>query len=187
MWSITPFWSRFAELSQLTFGKCFNQPITGKVLPSKLSKLTLVIRGLGARRKATFNKPITSGILPSKLKKLIFSEHINQPLTSGVLLSRFAELYQLTFGWRFNQLLICGVLPSKLNQLTFGDKFNQPLTCGVLPLTLSQLKFGSDFDQALTCGVLPLRFAELSRLTIHKSYMHRLNKALIMNRNVHYL
>jgi hypothetical protein len=34
-----------------------------------------------------------------------------------------------------------------LTQLSFGGKFNQPLMAGVLPTTLKQLSFGNIFNQ----------------------------------------
>ncbi|EFA78819.1 hypothetical protein PPL_08283 [Heterostelium album PN500] len=61
----------------------------------------------------------------------------------------------ITFGYRFNQILSVGVLPESLELLEFGDGFKQILSVGVLPESLKSLKFGIYFDQILSFGVLP--------------------------------
>ncbi|EGG19623.1 hypothetical protein DFA_00201 [Cavenderia fasciculata] len=61
-------------LTQLSFGKWFNQPLNG-VLPTQLLTLHL---------GSDFNQPFTAGSLPDSIKELKFGYSFNQPLYQAI-------------------------------------------------------------------------------------------------------
>ncbi|GAM25071.1 hypothetical protein SAMD00019534_082460, partial [Acytostelium subglobosum LB1] len=72
------------------------------------------------------------------------------------------NLTSLTFGNRFNQLIMPGALPSSLEQLTFGSAYNQLIELGLFHEGLTSLEFGSSFDQEIPVGGLPVSLRSLT-------------------------
>jgi hypothetical protein len=128
----------FTNLTHLTFGKYFNQPINEFTIP--------------------FERALREGV-PSKLKYLEFGEQFNQPLTVNVLP---ITLTHLVFGDNFNQTLNIGILPLNLSHLVFGKCFNQKITEGMLPANLKKLVFGHDFHHLFLERELPKNLTHLS-------------------------
>ena len=67
----------------------------------------------------------------------------------------------ITFGFRFNQPILPGVLPQNLKELSFGFRFNQPIGEGILPQSLIHLNLGS-FNQPILPGILPQSLIHLN-------------------------
>ena len=112
-----------SNLTHLTFGDDFNQPIDN--LPNSLTHLTLGY---------TFNQPINN--LPDSITYLKLGFEFNQPINNLP-----NTITHLTLGYNFNQLI--DNLPSLITHLTLGNEFIQPLNN--LPSTITHLTLGSEY------------------------------------------
>ncbi|GAM28394.1 hypothetical protein SAMD00019534_115700, partial [Acytostelium subglobosum LB1] len=96
------------SLTFLKFGVYFNQylesPLTAKMLPSQLTKLTY-----------TGNQPISPGTLPESITELMLGNKFNQPLLQGVLP---ASITRLGIGEGFFQHRSNVCLPPNLKYLS---------------------------------------------------------------------
>jgi len=111
----------------------------------------------------TFNESLKcedfNGSSLRNLKKLTFGCKYDKILLPGVLPTTLTDLH---FKYYFNQLLLPGCLPNSLMRLWLSTCYNQKLDHGVLPESLTILGFGSSFNQPLLPGVLPDRLTLLA-------------------------
>eukprot|EP01132_Coremiostelium_polycephalum_P007824 gene7824-9635_t len=131
---------------------------------------------------ADFNEILSKGKLGSNLRQLTFGLEFNLQIPIGMLPP--AGLTHIRFGYRFNQIILPGSLPSTLTHLVFdfyynqrflkgslpesleylefkGNEFNQPIEKDTLPKGLLVLKFGSNFNQPIEKDTLPSGLVEL--------------------------
>lgn len=151
----------FPNLTRLTFGPAFNQPIQKGTLPPTLRSITF---------GDSFNKKLVHACLPLTLMHLIFGDAFNQKIEAGVLR---INIHVLRFGKSYNQQLVPsagtfgtdefepGTLPPFLSELEFGCNFNQKLEKGLFPDYLRSIVFGQSFNHALPENVLPVNLDTL--------------------------
>ncbi|EFA79036.1 hypothetical protein PPL_08506 [Heterostelium album PN500] len=111
---------------------------------------------------ASFNSVCLSSVLPANLTSITFHE-FNESLLAGYLPPK---LEKLKFEWEsdFNEPILAGVLPNTLKKLKFAQYFNKTLEPHVLPSSLTYLKLGGEYTQTLQVGSLPPNL----RVLIHK-------------------
>src|SRR3990170_3444586 len=95
----------FVNLTHLTFGYGFNQPLQQGIFPNSLTHL---IFGFN------FNQPLQQGVLPNFLTHLTFGDGFNQSLQQGVLSN---SLTHLTFGNWFDLPIQQNIFPNSLTNL----------------------------------------------------------------------
>ncbi len=115
------------EITHLTFGDFFNQPVDN--LPKSITHLTFGIM---------FNQSVYN--LPDSITKLTFGHKFNQPVDNLP-----KSITQLTFGYYFNQPV--DNLSDSITQLTFGGEFNKNINN--LPKGLIRLIFGFAFNKEI--------------------------------------
>ncbi|EFA79034.1 hypothetical protein PPL_08504 [Heterostelium album PN500] len=131
--------------------------ITKVILDEQLdNKYLKEIYGMISISNVSTLKGITSlsSVLPVNLTSITFHEEFDEVLLAGYLPPK---LEKLKFEWNseFNQVIAAGVLPNTLKKLRFGDDFNQQLEPHVLPSSLTYLKLGGEYTQTLQVGSLP--------------------------------
>ncbi len=145
------------SLKYLSFGWCFNQPLTNSFYQSDTAESTdhnLLPKSLIKLKFGhTFNHQLidASGhsVFPSTLEKLIFGNDFNQPLDKHSLPK---SLICIKFGNEFNQQLDENTLPRLLKIIKFGIKFNKPFIQSaktILPQGLLKLVFGKNFNKSI--------------------------------------
>ncbi|EFA78974.1 hypothetical protein PPL_08442 [Heterostelium album PN500] len=98
--------------------------------------------------------PSLSCVLPVNLASITFTFEFNEELLAGFLPPKLEEL-KLESSPRFNQQISAGVLPNTLKKLIFGEFYNQALEPHVLPSSLTYLELGSHYNHPLQVGSLP--------------------------------
>ncbi len=131
-----------SNVTHLTFGDSFNQPLSVGVIPECLTYLSF-----GKYIDSKFNQPLSVGVIPNSVTHLTFGMEFNQPLSIGIIPN---SVTHLTFIWDFNQPLSVGAIPNSVTHLTFESHFNQPLAVGAIPNSVIDLKFGENFNQPIT-------------------------------------
>lgn len=125
------------NLTNLTFGKEFNQDING-MLPPSLAYLEF---------GENFNKYIEPNGIPNSITHLTFGRDFNQEIPVGMLPN---SLTHLEFGDRFNKRIAPNAFPASLKYLKFGRDFRQEV-----PDSIKHLTFKSEFESKVESKLPP--------------------------------
>jgi len=116
----------FPKLKSLVFERDVIGPITQKLFPSSLTKLSMWY---------TEESTITTNSFPNNLTTLKFIFDFDQEL-SHILPPNLTKLHR---GDDFNQTISKGDLPDNLIELSFGKDFAQPITQNMFPVTMKKI------------------------------------------------
>ena len=96
-----------SNVTHLTFGSCFNQPLNSWSIPNNVTHLTF---------GDYFKQPLDPWSIPINVSHLTFGHYFNQPLNSWSIPDNVTHL---TFGYSFNQPLNSWSISSNVTHLTF--------------------------------------------------------------------